>query len=412
MDDNQTLLYVISAYRVCVQPNDPSGNTASMQQRRILLSQGNATEPRDQCMIDLTAFVTSIQAAGHKVLMSIDANDNLDAEHSPLQAFIEACGLVCVHETRHHYDNPKTYIRGSLQVDYIFCSQSISHAIRGSGFLPFNDGHLSDHRVLWVDFHGPTLFGQKTATVVPPPQRNLNTSNPKTLKPYIERLTKLFDEHNVLSRTIQLRDDFAKFGKTDALLKRYQDMDNEKSGYMASAENKCTDTRATSAIPWSPAVKQAALLYRYWELRLRQLRTHTSFQHTLDRIANAVSPEIELFHQSKLTRDQLYQYRLTSLASLRAAQKEAVKLRDAFLTERASLYSLTHNVAKSSAIKSIQSGEKYKRQFSALRNSFNAARGDGITHVEAENTETGELETIRDPTVLRAAIIQSNNERF
>jgi hypothetical protein len=412
MDDTQTLLYVISAYRVCAQQNDPSSNTASMQQRRILLSRGNATEPRDQFMIDITAFITSIHAAGHRVTLSIDANENLDTEHSSLHAFIEACGLVYVHEARHHYDTPKTNIRGSAQVDYIFCTQSLSSSIRGSGFLPFNDGHLSDHRVLWVDFHGPSVFGQKTAPVVPPPQRNLNTANPNTFKPYVERLTKLFDEHNILSCTLQLKRAFEVHGNTDRNLALYQTLDKEKSNLMASAEKKCADTRATSAIPWSPTVKLTALLYRYWELRLRQLRTHVSFQHTLDDIANAVLPSLQILHRSKLTRAELYQHRSSALAALRVAQKDAVKLRDVFLGEKASLYSMTHNVQKSSALKSIQSAEKYKRQFYALRTSFNAAIGNGITHIEAENTETGEIETIRNPHQLQAAVIQSNNERF
>ena len=184
-----------------------------MQQRRILLSQGIATEPRDKCLIDLTAFITSIHTAGHKVIMSIDANSNINDEDKKLDQFVESCGLICCHEARFHLNPPNTYIRGTQQVDYCFCTQSILPAIKGSGFLPFNDGHESDHRILWVDFHGPSLFGQKTAPVKPPPKRNLNSSNPNTLKPYITNLGKLFTEHKILPRARQLKADFEKRGE-------------------------------------------------------------------------------------------------------------------------------------------------------------------------------------------------------
>jgi hypothetical protein len=242
----------------------------------------------------------------------------------------------------------------------------------------------------------------------------LNTGNPNTLKPYAHRAVNqtLFDDHNILPRTIQLQTNFAKHGKSDALVKKYQILDDEKNNLMASAENKCTDTRPTSPIPWSPTVKLMALLYWYWELRLRQSRTHTSFQHTLDDIASAVIPSLQILHHTKMTQTQLFHQRKLALASLRAAQKDAVQLRESFLTERASLYTLTHNVQKSSALKSIKSAEKYKRQFAALRTTFNSAIGDGITHVEAENTTTGDTDIIREPTAMQNAILGSNATRF
>jgi hypothetical protein len=113
-----------------------------------------------------------------------------------------------------------------------------------------------------------------------------------------------------------------------------------------------------------------------------------------------------------MTHTQLYHQRKLALTSLRAAQKDAVQLRESFLTERASLYSLTHNVKKSSALKSIKSAEKYKRQFPAFRTTFNSAIGDGITYVEAGNTSTGDTDIIREPKALQNAILGSNAERF
>ena len=412
MDDNKTLLYVITAYRVCTQSIDPLSNTASMQQRRILLSQGIATEPRTQCLLDLTAFITSIHAAGHKVILSMDANENLDDEEGKLRQFVSACDLVCAHEARSHYDTPKTYIRGTKQIDYCFLTKDIKHSIRGSGFLPFNLGHDSDHRVLWVDIHGPTLFGQKTAPVNPPPKRNLNSSNPRTLKPYVERLGKLFAEHKILERAITLKANFAEHGKTDELEKQYQILDKEKSELMVAAEKKSADTTQTSAIPWSPELKRAALLFRYWDLRLRQYRTHTSYKDTLDTIVGMVMPTLQILHLTKLTGKQLHHQRQLAHTALKTAQKDATNLRTAFLEERASLYSLTHRVTKSGALKSIQSAEKFSRQFSALRTTFDGPMGDGITSVEVVNPTTGLVDVITEPAALQREIISSNDEQF
>jgi len=161
-DNPDILIYFISVYRVCKQAIACTSNTTAMQQRRILLQQQNDTDPRDQCLIDLDAYVTNLQTAGHKVVIMMDANENMDDEEGALQAFVESCDLGCVHEKLEHLNPPKTYIRGNKKIDYILCSRELLYAVQQSTLLPFLDGATSDHRACVVEFHGPTLFGNKT----------------------------------------------------------------------------------------------------------------------------------------------------------------------------------------------------------------------------------------------------------
>jgi exonuclease III len=44
-----------------------------------------------------------------------------------------------------------TYQRGKRRLDYIFLSQRLRPALQRSGYLPFGEGLLSNHRCLFLD---------------------------------------------------------------------------------------------------------------------------------------------------------------------------------------------------------------------------------------------------------------------
>eukprot|EP00978_Attheya_sp_CCMP212_P030208 scaffold110306_cov31-Attheya_sp.AAC.1 len=56
---------------------------------------------------------------------------------------------------------PETYVRGKKTIDYIFGSARLENAIECAGYFAFkNDGIMSDHRGLCIDFNRAILFGK------------------------------------------------------------------------------------------------------------------------------------------------------------------------------------------------------------------------------------------------------------
>jgi len=227
----------------------------------------------------------------------MDANENIDDEEGALQAFMVACELGCAHEARHHYDPPNSYIRGSKKIDYVLCSRSILPAVRKSMMLPFNQGSLSDHRDYIVEFHAPDLFGGTTDKINPTPKRRFNSQNPYTYNKYITNVRKLFTEHKIPQRARDLKKEFEQHGRSQYLIDQYNKLDEEKCQLLVAAEKKSGKPGHNSGTPWSPELNTAGIRLRYWELRLRQLRTKVSMTSQLQRLAKVIMPEIQIsFH--------------------------------------------------------------------------------------------------------------------
>eukprot|EP00978_Attheya_sp_CCMP212_P024289 scaffold76097_cov33-Attheya_sp.AAC.1 len=170
-------IYVVTAYCVLAQPDSasPGHETAFMQQKRMLTLRGEEhPKPRKQVFADLTEQIKEWQTDKAEIVLCLDANaDLLDTE---FQDLIRKTELIDLMATRLGADLPETYVRGKKMIDHIFGSPRLEDAIECVGYLAFNDGILSDHRGLFIDFNLSILFG-KDQVMAERPQRMLSTKN-------------------------------------------------------------------------------------------------------------------------------------------------------------------------------------------------------------------------------------------
>lgn len=94
-----------------------------------------------------------------------------------------------------------TYSRGSTPVDGIFCSRSI-HAVK-VGYCAFGL-FPGDHRLLWLDVTYRNAFGYNMAPPATPQARRLKTSDPNTLKKWIQIYTYEVQHRNLHTRIFNL----------------------------------------------------------------------------------------------------------------------------------------------------------------------------------------------------------------
>ncbi len=154
---------IITAYRVCIQSVTSAGlTTATAQQYRELSKKtrehniGEDLKPRKQFIMDLQAWIEHLVAAGHGIILSLDANEDtygMQGSFTPLQYSLArptvgsghdsslatlawTCGLVDPLLVQHpDSPPPSTYSRGNSRIDYIFLSHSLLPAVLRSGIL-------------------------------------------------------------------------------------------------------------------------------------------------------------------------------------------------------------------------------------------------------------------------------------
>ena len=86
-----------------------------------------------------------------------------------------------------HYGNenePNTYILGSKQIDFIFCSKEIPKFTTACGMTPL--GHIlsSDHRSLFIDINVTQYLSNIFIDAVNNNSRLLQSNHPKKVKQY------------------------------------------------------------------------------------------------------------------------------------------------------------------------------------------------------------------------------------
>ena len=166
--------------------------------------------------------------------MCLDANaDLLDKE---FQDLIRKTELIDLMATRLGADLPETYVRGKKTIDHIFGSPRVEGAIEGAGYLAFNDGIMSDHRGIFIDFNRGILFGKDQVTAERP-QRMLSTKNKKGAAQYRTTASQSIISNNILKRAKEIEAQ-AKIGFTTKVQEDLEVLDTELHNLLLKAEQQ------------------------------------------------------------------------------------------------------------------------------------------------------------------------------
>jgi len=238
-----------------------------------------------------------------------------------LGKLLSQTGLIDLHQYRHpNTITPATYHRGQHTIDICLRTTMISHAILGAWFLPFGqpDTLPGDHRTIGLDFDWQYLFGDK----IPPRPLQIHRGVNSNAYPMVLEFSKMvvtdFNNHQIASR-IETLLNIPTF--TEREHKTLERLDLEITEILIKADKKC---QKYNRYPWSPALHQAYLLHRYWNVRLSQAKTKRDYSVTLQRIIDQLQspPETTGTISSNLRKAQ---------KQLKIIQKQAVTKRDEFL---------------------------------------------------------------------------------
>ena len=77
------------------------------------------------------------------------------------------------------HDNFATYHQGTTRIDYILCDTHTATVVTTRGYEPFQYRIKGDHHAINIDFHIPTLFGNKNNSLQTPATREFYSTDRK-----------------------------------------------------------------------------------------------------------------------------------------------------------------------------------------------------------------------------------------
>ena len=90
------------------------------------------------------------------------------------------------------------------KIDFVMISPRLADAVDAALILALQDGYLSDHRALVVDFNSNKLFGSTTLAAISPSKRCLNSTNPRALHAYMSHMSVHLDMHHIVEKATEL----------------------------------------------------------------------------------------------------------------------------------------------------------------------------------------------------------------
>ena len=350
--DGVRTLFVITAYRVTQDSVTSCGHeTFAMQQwRKLRNDECDNPNPRQQTLEALQAFITPRLQDGHEIIIMTDANS--PANDTAIEAFLEATEL---HDLMAAYlpdPPPPTYQRGQAKIDHIWGTIGVLTATINAGILPFGAGPRSDHAILHLDISMEALTGipsQSLHDPTHPASRNLWSTDIKAAKQYVTLVTDGFQAENISLRTSILvsRCDRTKRCSQDDI-RILNKIDNDITKILLNAETECKKARGHA---WSPLLATAGrtVIAAKW--------------HLSDVLNNRL--QISLWNRAEAIIHAKAQLK-AAYAVLRQVQRDAKKIRDSFLDDRAEHLAETRQIDKATAVRQLLRAERQAAIFKRL----------------------------------------------
>jgi len=199
-----------------------------------------------------------------------------------------------------------------------------------SGSLPFYSIFDSDHHPYYNDTNSKLLFSDSAHDIAPKFHRLLWLQDPKITEKYRSLVHEQFQLHKVYDKLNDLKSHADNATWQQSHTEQYQVLDNVITDAMLYAE-KQIGKQYSATFDWSPKLKEAVQVQRYWYLKLKQVKglpvspTGLDFHCTVGNIQ--VDKEMSL--------PQVLHHLRSAKALLRTYQKEHKTLRASYLEDLA-----------------------------------------------------------------------------
>jgi len=203
--------------------------------------------PNRQFILDLHSWVQHLQSLNHKIILSLDNNDDLYSSEGSIHFLPFDPDNIT---TGPQHDGSLRTLAASCGLVDILAEQ---HSSR-----PFPP-----------TFDSESLFSELISPFAPPCQRSLQLPDPCKVVKYKEVLHEQLQYHNIPDKLKVLSEAAANKHWMEDCTKQYEVLDTLITQSMLYAERSCSK-RYTKRFEWSPALIQRVETVRYWRLLLKR----------------------------------------------------------------------------------------------------------------------------------------------
>jgi hypothetical protein len=409
---------LISLYNVVnVQLQDAGPSTIFAQQYRLLRLAKVLliSNPRQQCIDDLHRTVAKMIANQETVMIMGDFNESLGSDPRLMGSVCASHDLFDVISNFHGESAEiPTYARGTKRLNYAAASSSLRHLICACGYNLFNEHIHLDHHTSFVDLRLKDCFGHVTPSLASPDLRFVSSSSP-AVKQFVRKMHSHLRENKVFHSYQEFRLDREIL---DAPWRMANKIDSLIGQAFHAAETSCYKPPKP---PWSEKLHIASLTVRCWKTALMERLTkvpQSAVLHNLSaEIWKSTPPTIP-------TRTKILKSVGTAAQrALRHIRKNAVKEREAFLTElksRLAQRMATKDTDPVAAIQNIDRQLQDTRRFRRIARAIKPQPSSSLTKVEIVHmvshlhpvtgkvVETTTVKTVDTRQALEEAIIERN----
>ena len=240
--------------------------TSACQQWRERRCQGITEEvnPRQETLENLKTAVQQELDKMRKVLILIDANDNIRSRNTEISRVVADLNLKSAHQ-RHGKEVPFTS-KGKYQIDFVLASQGIAKFTTAARICPRGIPWEADHRAIFVDINGRDFFKGKTSSLEEVSQRMFASDNPVKRNRYLTALWKTLEKCEI-EKDISALEQKDKVSNED-----FNRVDNTLGKAMLEAE-KSLRPKTPREHPWTPTLSIRGWTVRFWKRKLNDIVT-------------------------------------------------------------------------------------------------------------------------------------------
>ena len=396
---NKSIIFIITLYKPC-KHNQNSGPLTVYKQQWTMLRQQNIErlDPRQQFDNDLINFIEQLQQKSNRIIVVGDFNET--QQRSKLFQTLQRMGLKDMIFSRHdNVPNIRSCNKGCNVIDHALCSSCLISSIQASMYEPFMLHTLSDHRGIIIDFDTKQLVGRQEL-ITSPDKRGINSNNPAQVEKFLHHLQRYWRKYDITDRIKKAPRTASNQQELRAIVNH---LDNDITKAMLQAEQK---VRKATRPPWSPALKQASLLVKYYKLQRHQHLfkndLSTAIQHTLHQMETTPKlPESTKEYQTLLRKAQ---------KNLQKIRQNAQANRTQYLDILLQRYETLDDNKMKQVVKQIIRAEATKRCYRKLKWILKPPK-PGVTFIE-RTTQDGATETLYDRESIETAILKRNQQHF
>ena len=233
-------------------------------------------------IIDLIAFIHSLSACFHEIIVCIDTNDLFIPEKSGTARLVELTNLVDPLINKFGiYSELPTHQSGSNIIAFLFCTPSIEKFIFRIGILPIHEISPSNHRGYILDVY-LLAFLNDLDHIPSSNTRLLSTQSPDSSLIYKTNLSKYILKHNIINQVNTIQDKIESKTLNSSDQQYLNEIDQLITKGMLFSEYKIKFPKFTH--PWSPILAVAILSVSIFKLYLSSVKNTVIKTTIIDRL--------------------------------------------------------------------------------------------------------------------------------